>query len=100
MAGLPSTLPQTGSGQTASGTLMNALGSEVPAVRDEFLGDQRVLAEVQVHIAGQQIGPHEALIADDIALGIRHPVGRTQRWVLVGDVAPGKLVPSLELALR
>ena len=34
---------------------MNALGSEVPAVRDEFLGDQRVLAEVQVHIAGQQI---------------------------------------------
>src|ERR1700688_4797216 len=70
------------------------------AVLHELVDQQRILPEVQVDIAGEQVWRYKALVADDVALGILHLIGGLEAAVVPGDAAPVKLVPAVELAAR
>src|SRR4029077_17326881 len=91
-----SVMPETAVTKTSSGSAADS--GVLAAVLDELVDEQRVLPEVQVHVAGEQVGRHETFVADHVALGILHLVGRLQVTVVGGDTAPVELVSAGELA--
>src|SRR5207247_5247681 len=70
------------------------------AMLDKLIDQHRVLPEVQMDVARQQVRRHETLVTDHVALGVLHLVGRLQVAVVSGDAAPMELVPTVELTAR
>src|SRR6266702_1986853 len=68
------------------------------AVLNELVDQQRILPEVQMDVAGQQVRRDESFVADHLALGVQHLVGGLEPAVVAGDPAPVKLVSAVELA--
>src|SRR5438105_7387988 len=66
---------------------------------DELVDQQRVLSEMEMDVARQQIGTDEALVADRIPLGILHLIGGLEPAVLPDDAAPVEFVTTVELPL-
>src|SRR5256885_9090195 len=67
---------------------------------DELVDEQRVLSEMQMDVAGEQVGRDETLVTDHVALRVLHLVGGLQASIVSGDTAPVELVPPVELAAR
>src|ERR1700686_5114588 len=93
-----SVMPETARTKTRSGGAADS--GVLAAVLDELVDQQRILPEVQVNVASQQVGCHETLVADHVALGVLHLVSGLEVAVVAGDAAPVELVPSIELAAR
>src|ERR1700737_63102 len=91
-----SVMPETARTKTGSGGAADS--GVLAAVLDELVDQQWVLPEVQVHVAGEQVGRHEPFVADHVALGVLHLVGGLQVAVVGGDAAPVELVSTVELA--
>src|ERR1700737_2791734 len=70
-------------------------GGVLAAVLDELVDQERILAEVKMDVTGEQVGRHETLVADDVALRVLHLVGRFEATVVSGDATPVKLVPTV-----
>src|SRR6202035_1611569 len=93
-----SLMPETARTKTGSGAAADS--SVLAAMLDELIDQQRVLPEMQVHIAGQQVGRNETLVANHVTLGGVQLVRRFQITIVSGDAAPVELVPAVELAAR
>src|ERR1700694_1801182 len=90
-----SVMPETALTKTRSGGAADS--GVLAAVLDELVDQQRILSEMQVHVAGEQVGRHEPFVADHVALGVLHLVGGLQVAVVAGDAAPMELGPAVEL---
>src|ERR1700730_15928908 len=90
-----SVMPETARTKTRSGGAADS--GVLAAVLDELVDQQGILPEVQMHVAGEQVGCHKTLVADHVALGILHLVGGLPVTVVAGDAAPVELVPAVEL---
>ena len=75
-------------------------GRVLAAVLDELVDQERILPEVKMDVTGQQVGRHETLVADDVALGVLHLVGRFEAAIVPGDATSVELVPAVEVATR
>src|ERR1700693_878855 len=91
-----SVMPETARTKTGSGAATDS--GVLAAVLDELVDQQRVLPEVQVDVAGEQVGRHETFVADHVALGVLHLVGGLQVAVVGGDAAPVELMSAVEMA--
>src|SRR2546421_12934639 len=88
----PGDTQSTGLRTGSRGRSGGADGGVLPAVGQELVHQERVLPEVQVDVAGQQVGSGEAFVSDRVALGVEHLVGRAQSAVVAGDTAPVELM--------
>src|ERR1700732_389090 len=91
-----SVMPETARTKTRSGSAADS--GVLAAVLDELVDQQWILSEMQVHVAGQQVGRHEPFVADHVAVGVLHLVGGLQVAVVPGDAAPVELMPAVERA--
>ena len=73
-------------------------GRVFAAVLDELVDQHGILSEVEMDVAGQEVGRNKALVPDHIAFGIQHLVGGLEPAVVARDPAPVKLVSSIKLA--
>src|SRR6202158_2264193 len=103
MPGRPATqLPTITADDSRPGSRSGAAvdGGVLAAVLYELVDQEGILPEVKVNVAGQQVGRHETLVADEVPLGVLHLVGRFEAAIVPGDATPVELVPAVELATR